>query len=90
MDFNHYRVDVYKYCQHTFMFKQHVKVNFASDDPFKGAECEFEWHLVVRLRIAHREATVADTGQICRHLRQQRMRFLYKGKLRNYIYLIIQ
>ncbi len=35
VDFYHYRVDVYKHCQHTFMFKQHVKVNFASDDPFQ-------------------------------------------------------
>ncbi len=35
MDFYHYRVDWYKNCHHTFMFKQHVKVNFASDDPFK-------------------------------------------------------
>ncbi len=30
VDFYHYRVDVYTHCQHTFMFKQHVKVNFTS------------------------------------------------------------
>jgi len=29
VDFYHYRVDVYTHCQHTFMFKHHVKVNFA-------------------------------------------------------------
>ncbi len=38
-----------------------------------------------------RKTTVGDTGLRCRRLRPQRaMRFLYKGKLRNYIYLIIQ
>ncbi len=31
MDFYNFRVDVYKNCQHTFMFK-HVKLNFASDN----------------------------------------------------------
>jgi len=31
----HYSVDVYTHCQHKFMFKQPVKVNLASDDPFK-------------------------------------------------------
>ncbi len=35
VDFYHYRVVVYTHCQHTFMFKQHVKVHFTSDDPFK-------------------------------------------------------
>ncbi len=35
VDFYHNRVVVYKHCQHTFMFKLHVEVNFASDDPFK-------------------------------------------------------
>ncbi len=35
VDFYHYKVDVCTHCQHTFMFKQHVKVNFASDDSFK-------------------------------------------------------
>ncbi len=35
VDFYHYRVVVYTHCQHTFQFKHHVKVNFASDDPFK-------------------------------------------------------
>ncbi len=34
VDFYH-RVDVYTHYQHTFMFKQHVKVNLASDDLFK-------------------------------------------------------
>ncbi len=34
MDFYHYKVVVYTYCQHAFKFKQHVKVNFASNDPF--------------------------------------------------------
>ncbi len=27
---------MYIHCQHTFLFKRHVKVSFASDDPFKG------------------------------------------------------
>ncbi len=36
VDYHHYRVVVYTHCQHKFMFKQHVKVNFASDDPFKN------------------------------------------------------
>ncbi len=35
MDLYHYWVVVYTHCQDTFQFKQHVKVNFASDDPFK-------------------------------------------------------
>ncbi len=34
VDFYHYRVDVYKHSQHTFMFNQHIKVRFASNDPF--------------------------------------------------------
>ncbi len=38
MDFYYYRVVVYTHCQHTFMFKHHVKVNFASDDPFNANE----------------------------------------------------
>ncbi len=29
VDFYHYRVVVYTHCQHTFMLKKHVKVNFA-------------------------------------------------------------
>ncbi len=33
--FYHYRVVVYTHCQHAFMFKQLVKVKFASDDCFK-------------------------------------------------------
>ncbi len=69
---------------------------------FKGAVCSFQRHLAVEfancnqrlsppLTPPFREATVADTGLRCRRLRPQRaMRFLYKGKLRNYIYLIIQ
>ncbi len=36
VDYHHYWVVVYTHCQHKFMFKQHVKVNFASDDPFKN------------------------------------------------------
>ncbi len=36
MDIYHYRVVVYTHFQHTFMFKQHVKMNFASDDPFNS------------------------------------------------------
>ncbi len=32
VDVYYYRVVVYKYCQHTFQFKQHVKVNLVSDD----------------------------------------------------------
>ncbi len=35
MDFYHCRMDVYTHFQHTFMFKQLVKVNLASDDPFR-------------------------------------------------------
>ncbi len=35
VDFYYYRVVVFTHCQHTFQFKQHVKVNFACDDPFK-------------------------------------------------------
>ncbi len=38
VDFYHYRVVVYTHCQHTFMFKHHVKVNFASDNPFNANE----------------------------------------------------
>ncbi len=34
VEFYHYRVVVYTHCKDTFQFKQHVKVNFASDDPF--------------------------------------------------------
>ncbi len=34
MDFYHYKVVVYTHCQHTLQFKLHVKVNFASNDPF--------------------------------------------------------
>ncbi len=30
-------VVVYTHSQHTFIFKHHVKVNLASDDPFKGS-----------------------------------------------------
>ncbi len=29
IDFYHYRVVVYTHCQHTFMFKRHIKVHFA-------------------------------------------------------------
>ncbi len=35
MDFYHYREVVYTYCQHTFQFKQLVKVHVALYDPFK-------------------------------------------------------
>ncbi len=34
VDFYHYRVVVYTHCQHTFQFKQRVKVHVASYDPF--------------------------------------------------------
>ncbi len=34
VDLYHYRMDVYTHCQHTLMFKQHVQVKFASNDPF--------------------------------------------------------
>ncbi len=37
MDFYHYRVVVYTH-DNTFMFKQHVKVSFASDDPFNKTD----------------------------------------------------
>ncbi len=40
VDFYRCRVDVYTYWQHTFMFKQHLKVNFTSDYPFKS-RCAF-------------------------------------------------
>ncbi len=33
--FYHYRVVVYTHCQHTFQFKQLVKVHVALYDPFK-------------------------------------------------------
>ncbi len=68
----------------------------------KGVVCRFWRPLAVEVvnfnqRLSHslappfREATVADTGLSYRRLRLQRaMSFLYKGKLRNYIYLIIQ
>ncbi len=36
VDFYHYRVVVYAHCQHTFMFKQHVKMHFASNGPFNS------------------------------------------------------
>ncbi len=39
VDFYYYRVDVYTHCQHTFLFKQLIKVNLASDDPFKFLHC---------------------------------------------------
>ncbi len=35
VDFYHYRVVVYTHCQHTFQFKQHVKVHVAVYDPYK-------------------------------------------------------
>ncbi len=35
VDFYHYRVVVYTHCQHTFQFKQHVKVHFESEILFK-------------------------------------------------------
>ncbi len=35
VDFYHYKVVVYTHGQQTFMFKQHVKVNFATDDPLR-------------------------------------------------------
>ncbi len=35
VDFYHYRVVVYIHCQHTFKFKQLVKVHVALYDPFK-------------------------------------------------------
>ncbi len=34
VDFYHYRVVVYTHCQHTFQFKQLVKVHVALHDPF--------------------------------------------------------
>ncbi len=35
VDLYHYRVVVCTHCQHTFLFRHHVKMNFASDVPFK-------------------------------------------------------
>ncbi len=44
MDLYYYRVVVYTHCQHTFQFKQLVKVHVASDDPFKfGVTFFFIW-----------------------------------------------
>ncbi len=37
VDFYHYRVVVYTHWQHTFQFKQLVKVHVASNDPFNNA-----------------------------------------------------
>ncbi len=42
VDFYHYRVVVYTHCQHTFMFKQHAKVSFASDDPFNTPDSDYQ------------------------------------------------
>ncbi len=36
VDLYHYRVVVYTHCQHTFQFKQLVKVHVASNDPFNA------------------------------------------------------
>ncbi len=36
VDLYYYSVVVYTHCQDTFQFKQHVKVNFAFDDPFNA------------------------------------------------------
>ncbi len=38
VDLYHYRVVVYTHCQHTFQFKQLVKVHVALYDPFKQQE----------------------------------------------------
>ncbi len=43
MDLYHYRVVVYTHCQHTFQFKQHVKVHVTSDDPFNNG-CLLQTH----------------------------------------------
>ncbi len=51
MDCYHYRVVVYTHSQHTFIFKQHVKVNFASDDPFKLKVC-FGFYMYARLYVS--------------------------------------
>jgi len=34
MDFFHFVVVVSTHCKDTFMCKHHIKVNFASDDPY--------------------------------------------------------
>ncbi len=38
LDFYHYRVVVYTHCQHTFQFKQLVKVHVALHDSMSGAK----------------------------------------------------
>jgi len=37
MDFFHCMVVVSTHCKDTFIFKHHIKVNFASDDPFNAS-----------------------------------------------------
>ncbi len=39
VDFYHYRVVMYTHCQHTFKFKQLVKVHAALYGPFKKRDC---------------------------------------------------
>ncbi len=49
VDFYHYKVVVYTHSQQTFMFKQLVKVNFATDDTFKRIyEC---WNVKIHFVI---------------------------------------
>ncbi len=51
VDFYHYRVVVYTHCQHTFQFKQLVKVHAALYDPFKWFFSLYLWK--IRLKKAH-------------------------------------
>ncbi len=46
--FYHYKVVVYTHCQHTFQFKQLVKVHVASDEPCNSL-CDLALDLIIFL-----------------------------------------
>ncbi len=46
VDLYHYKVVVYTHCQHTFQFKQLVKVHVASDEPFNSL-CDLALDLII-------------------------------------------
>ncbi len=54
MDFYHYKVVVYTHCQHTLQFKLHVKVNFASNDPFNQ---------IISIKFAKRPILIYNNGE---------------------------
>ncbi len=64
MDLYHYRVVVFTHCQHTFQFK-HLKVNLASDDPFKFFKFKFYKLFIFYLNcfISLAEKKSASSGQ---------------------------